>query len=194
MVRKRRGIPAAVILVLTVLACLTIWCCGIAAVIISPAEQPAPEVTAAPLPLLEMNIYAAPLPEAESAVPALADPYDESIPLDRELQATLREACEANGVPLSLALGLIEVESSFRVDAVSSENCYGLMQLNARYYPDDLTPQENIQAGAAHIARQIERYNGDVQAALTAYNAGYDTGSRTYARAVLDATEKWGAG
>ena len=31
--RKRRDIPAAAILMLTVLACLAIWCCGIVAII-----------------------------------------------------------------------------------------------------------------------------------------------------------------
>ena len=49
------------------------------------------------------------------------DPYREDIPLSRELQAVLREACETNGVALCDALGLIEVESGFRVDAVSRE-------------------------------------------------------------------------
>ena len=44
------------------------------------------------------------------------------------------------------------------------------------------------------MAGQIERYDGDIQAALRAYNKGYDDGDRRYARAVLDASEKWGNG
>ena len=122
------------------------------------------------------------------------DPYRADVPLDRELQAALWEACEEHGVPVSLALGLIEAESRFQVDAVSAEGCFGLCQLNPKYFPDDLTPGENIVAGIKFLGELLDKYNGDTQAALTAYNAGYDTGSRTYARAVLDKTEKWGAG
>lgn len=117
------------------------------------------------------------------------DPYREDIPLDRKLQETLREACEESGVSISLALGLIETESGFQPEA-DNGLCYGLCQLNRRYYPADLTPAENLQAGIAHLGELLERY-GDSAAALTAYNAGHDTGSRTYAAAVLAAAEKW---
>ena len=122
------------------------------------------------------------------------DPYREDIPLSRKLQAVLREACEEYSIAPCLVLGLIEVESGFQVDAVSREGCFGLFQLNPKYYPPDLTPAENIQAGVAHLASQIKRYDGDILAALTAYNAGHDTGSRSYARKVIEASEKWGNG
>lgn len=122
------------------------------------------------------------------------DPYREDIPLSRKLQAVLREACEEYSIAPCLVLGLIEAESGFQVDAVSREGCFGLFQLNPKYYPSDLTPAENIQAGAAHLASQIKRYDGDILAALTAYNAGHDTGSRSYARKVIEASEKWGNG
>lgn len=121
-------------------------------------------------------------------------PYDdETIPLYYDLQTALRDACKANNVPLCLALGLIEIESDFDPYADNSL-CFGFYQLNKNYYPDDLTPEENIRAGVAHLAGQIERYDGDIQAALRAYNLGWDDGDRQYARAVLDASEKWGNG
>lgn len=132
-------------------------------------------------------------PLVEAIKTAQADPYDETIPLSRELQTALREACEEHGVPLCLALGLIEVESGFQVDADNGVST-GLCQLNSRYYSSDLTPEENIQAGVAHLAGQIERYGGDIQAALRAYNRGFDDGARQYSSAVLDASEKWGCG
>lgn len=137
-------------------------------------------------------IDCAPLVAAMEAVKE--DPYREDIPLSRELQAVLRESCEVNGVALCDALGLIEVESGFQVDAVSREGCFGLFQLNPKYYPSDLTPSENIQVGVAHLASQIKRYDGDIQAALRAYNKGYDDGDRRYTRDVLEASEKWGKG
>lgn len=118
------------------------------------------------------------------------DPYWEDVPLDRELQAAMWKACEEHGVPLCLALGLIEAESGFQVDAVSAEGCFGLCQLNPRYFPADLTPAENIAAGIAYLGELLEQY-GDTAAALRAYNLGYDDGDRVFADAVLAAEERW---
>lgn len=118
--------------------------------------------------------------------------YMEDVPIPRELQEVPWEACEANDVPYCIALGLIEVESNFQADADNGVST-GLMQLNRRYFPDGLTPAENIQAGVGYLGELLERYDNE-QAALTAYNAGHDTGSRTYAKAVLNASEKWGCG
>lgn len=132
----------------------------------------------------------APAPEALPTPTPAPDPYDPAIPLSVELQAVLREACAEHGVPVELALSVIQVESNFQPEAVSPEGCYGLMQLNPKYFPAGLSPEDNLRAGIGHLGRLLERY-GDVAAALTAYNAGYDTGGRTYAGAVLAAAEWW---
>ena len=118
------------------------------------------------------------------------DPYREDVPLERELQTALYEACEASGVPVSLALGLIETESGFQTDAVSCEGAYGLCQLNPKYFPADLTPAGNIRAGVVYLGELLERHV-DPAAALRAYNLGYDDGDRRFADAVLAAEEKW---
>lgn len=177
--RKRKSVSAAAILAVTVLACLLLWGWGVAVMTAPAVDAAAPE-----LPCIDRTA----LVEAAKAVQA--DPYDESIPLDRELQATLREACEANNVPLSLALGLIEEESHFQPDAVSSKGAYGLCQLNPKYFPTDLTPAENITAGVAWLGELLEQYE-DTAEALRAYNLGYDDGDRQFADTVLAATEKW---
>lgn len=166
---------------------LAVWAMDTAAIRAAEVDNPQVEVVDIVPP-----IDCTPLVAAMEAMQE--DPYREDIPLSRELQAVLRESCEVNGVALCDALGLIEVESGFQVDAVSREGCFGLCQLNPKYYPSDLTPAENIQAGVAHLASQIKRYDGDILAALTAYNAGHDTGSRSYAQKVMEASEKWGNG
>lgn len=168
---------------------LAVWAMDTAAYHAVEVDKPQVEVVEVEI---VPPIDCAPLVAAMEAMQE--DPYREDIPLSRELQAVLRESCEVNGVALCDALGLIEVESGFRVDAVSREGCFGLFQLNPKYYPSDLTPAENIQAGVAHLASQIKQYDGDIQAALRAYNKGYDDGDRVYARKVLDASEKWGNG
>ena len=118
------------------------------------------------------------------------DPYREDIPLDRELQAALRASCAESGVPVSLALGLIEEESGFDIDVVSRKGAYGLCQLNPKYFPRDLTPAENIAAGVGYLGELLEQH-GDTAAALRAYNLGYDDGDRRFADAVLAAAERW---
>lgn len=65
------------------------------------------------------------------------------------------------------------------------------MQLNPDYFPADLSPTENIQYGVAFIAEKLDQYAGNVGAALTAYNAGHDTGNREYAEKVMAAAERW---
>lgn len=134
-----------------------------------------------------------PVPEPLPTPTPTPDPHDPAIPLSPELQAALREACAEHGVPLALALGVIQVESRFQPDAVSREGCYGLMQLNPKYFPDKLSPADNLRAGIEYLGRLLGEH-GDPAAALTAYNAGHDTGSRVYASVVLEAAEWWEAG
>lgn len=145
-----------------------------------------------PIQVAQVHIELPPSrPVPESLPEPVPTPYDPAVPLSPELQAALRKACGEAGVPISLALGLIEVESSFQEDA-DNGLCYGLCQLNLKYFPDKLSPTDNIRYGIRHLGGLLEQY-GDTAAALTAYNAGHDTGSRSYAGAVLEAAERWAA-
>ena len=137
------------------------------------------------------------LPVVTTLEPAQVDePQEEEpapvidAPLGEAEAAALVSACQTYDIDLALALGLIFVESSFNPDAVSSEGCYGLCQLNPDYFPSGLTPVENIETGMKFLAELLEKYE-DIPATLTAYNAGHDTGDRTYANAVLSAAENW---
>lgn len=133
------------------------------------------------------------LPDPESEPEPAPEPtptYDPAVPLSAEIQAVPFDACAERGVPVALALGVIHVESRFQTDADNGK-CYGLMQLNRDYFPDKLSPEDNIREGVAYLGRLLEEY-GDTAAALTAYTVGYDAGGRTYAGAVLEAAERWG--
>lgn len=135
--------------------------------------------------------------ESEDNHPTAADLYVieyenrvNNTPLTDDEYAVLVDACEGNGIPVAVGLGLIEVESNFHRDAVSPVGCYGLTQLNPKYFPSDLSPEDNIRYGMNYLGACLNRY-GTIAAALTAYNAGYDTGSRWYANKVLDAAQGW---
>lgn len=117
--------------------------------------------------------------------------FREDVPLSFDIQAAVHGACEASGVPYALALGLIEVESGFRADAVNGgSGCYGLCQLHPRYFPAGLSPEENIWAGIGWLGELLAKH-GDTAAALTAYHVGHDDGSRGYAAAVMEAAGRW---
>ena len=143
--------------------------------IVVPASQPV------------QTVYFEPDQEPEEPA-AEVFTFREDVPLSAELQEVLWDACQEHKVEYALALGLIETESSFNTEAVSY---VGLMQLNPDYFPADLSPAENIQYGVAFIAEKLDQYAGNVGAALTAYNAGHDTGNREYAEKVMAAAERW---
>ena len=115
--------------------------------------------------------------------------YHNPTPLSDELFRAVDAAADTYNVPLCLALGLIEVESGFDAEAVSQKGCYGLTQLNPKFFPSGLSAEENVQTGLAHLGSLLERY--DTMTALTIYNAGRDTGDREYAHKVMDAAWVW---
>lgn len=153
-------------------------------------------VERAPEPVVAVRMLDVTMVAYTEALPVEAESvfvYRMDVPLTAELQETVWDACQEHNVEYELVLGLIEVESTFRTDAVSYVGCYGLMQLNPQYFPSDLSPAENIQYGVAFLAEKLDQYTGDIGAALTAYNAGHDTGNREYAEKVMAAAERWKA-
>jgi hypothetical protein len=84
--------------------------------------------------------------------------------------------------PLLLA-AIVETESAFAPDAVSSEGAIGLMQLipetGELYGKTDLfDPYVNLEVGSQFIGALLDRYHGDLALALAAYNCGPATVTR----------------
>lgn len=177
------------------------------------SEKPEVDAVEAPigeLPRLETELEANPTPAAEPVADSepgnRLDSEKESesapdlsfIPLEQPLAETLLNCCEEYGVPLHLGLGVMEIESNFDLNAISSKNCVGLMQINPLYAwiledatgADYLTPEGKIRCGIYYLFSLLTQY-GDTAAALCAYHAGHDTGDRTYSNAVLSAAEEW---
>jgi Transglycosylase SLT domain len=97
-------------------------------------------------------------------------------------QAIARAAVRRGVDPLLVA-ALVETESAFAPDAVSSEGAIGLMQLlpgTGRQYGrvDLFDPYVNLEVGSQYLGALLERYHGDLTLALAAYNCGPATVTR----------------
>lgn len=83
----------------------------------------------------------------------------------------------------ALIKAIVQIESSFNPNALSSKGAQGLMQLmpaTASQYQvtDAFNARENLRGGIAFFADLMSRYENDVRLALAAYNAGASAVSR----------------
>ena len=92
-------------------------------------------------------------------------------------EASITEHARRQKVAADLVRAVIQVESAFNPVAVSSKGAMGLMQLMPATAVEmgvgnPFDPDQNIRGGVAYLRRLLDRYNGNVELALAAYNAG----------------------
>jgi soluble lytic murein transglycosylase len=100
----------------------------------------------------------------------------------------LRQDATANHLDPYLVASLIRQESEFNPNAISRANAMGLMQLlptvgkglakemKIRHFSSDelLMANTNLQLGTRYFKHMVDHYDGQVEYALAAYNAGED--------------------
>ncbi|MCG8459561.1 MAG: lytic transglycosylase domain-containing protein [Holophagales bacterium] len=96
--------------------------------------------------------------------------------LDVPFGDLVREAAEAHDLDAFLLAAVVEVESGFDPAAVSPRGAVGLAQVlpsTAAMAPEHLMdPRQNLDQGARYLVRMLDRFEGDLELALAAYNAG----------------------
>ena len=98
--------------------------------------------------------------------------------IDRDgVEKLVREAAERHRIDPALVRAVIETESNWNYQAVSRKGAFGLMQLiptTAQRFgvSDAFNPQQNVDAGVRYLKTLLDRYNGNLDLALAAYNAG----------------------
>ena len=115
---------------------------------------------------------------AELFVPdfVVADPSSQSRYVPAAYQAKVAELSARFDLSPTLIEALVWQESRWRATAISPVGARGLAQLmpgTARdlgVNPDD--PFANLEGGARYLREQLDRFDGDLEKALAAYNAG----------------------
>ena len=134
-----------------------------------------------------------PAPPKPSKVPLLRTSADGSMPrsprfsipemsaLERanrdKIEDMIREVSARYRVDPALVRAVIETESNWNSGAVSRKGAQGLMQLvpgtaQELGVNNALDPKQNLDGGVRYLHSLLQRYNGDLDRALAAYNAG----------------------
>jgi len=89
----------------------------------------------------------------------------------------IKKAADNYQVPFSLIKSVMHAESAFNPFAVSPKGAKGLMQIMPSNYEalaitNPFDPEQNIMGGTQYLKAMLQKYDGIVQLALAAYNAG----------------------
>lgn len=116
-------------------------------------------------------------PTASSATAQSQATRSDSLQVPARFVPIIREASEAYRIDPALIATVVYKESRFDPNAVSSRGAQGLMQLmprTAKYLgvSDPFDPRQNILGGTRYLREMLDEFDGDVDVALAAYNAG----------------------
>jgi soluble lytic murein transglycosylase-like protein len=114
-----------------------------------------------------------PTARADASAPPAAD----GVVRQTDLRELVREISSERGLDPQLVDALVRVESGYNPRAVSRKGAQGLMQLmpataDRLDVDDPFDPEQNVRGGVRELDRLIDRYSGNLQLALAAYNAG----------------------
>ena len=101
----------------------------------------------------------------------------EKISYKSDFNEIIEYAAKKYNISSSIIKAVIKAESNFNPNVVSSAGAQGLMQLmpgtaRALGVKDSFDPKQNIEGGVKYLKDMLEKFGGNLELALAAYNAG----------------------
>lgn len=163
-----------------------------------PTEYPAAVVVVVeeePIVNEEIPIVIAPDPEPEGQAFYIYD-----VALADELQLYIVRLCEEHHIDPAVVMGMAQRESQFTADAIGDGgDALGMWQVQPRWHQDRmdklavtdlLDPYQCVTVAVDFLSELLDKYDGDIEKALTAYNQGsYKGVVSNYAKAVIENSE-----
>lgn len=105
-----------------------------------------------------------------------SNPIAKNLP-QGQIETLIDKYAQKNDLDKDFVKALIKQESGFKADAKSHCGAMGLMQLmpgTAKTLGVDnaFNPEENIAGGTKYLRQMLDKFNGNKELALAAYNAG----------------------
>ncbi len=142
---------------------------------IAHADPIAPGVASPPCPPATPVVSAPASPRTAAGDVRRAD-----VAVQSRIEAGITKAAQRYDLPGALIRAVVQAESGFKVRAVSPAGAQGLMQLmpgtaKEMGVTDPFDIEQNIDGGSRYLRTMLDRFDGDVRLALSAYNAGPGT-------------------
>ena len=109
--------------------------------------------------------------------------FSQAVRRSSQWDSAIEEHAAAHRVRPELVRAVIQVESAYNPRARSVKGAMGLMQLMPDTAADlgvvnPYDPEQNIRGGVAYLRQLLDKFNGNEELALAAYNAGPGAVSR----------------
>ena len=94
-----------------------------------------------------------------------------------QIQGLIAQVAREQNIDQSLLRAVVEAESDYNQNEVSKTGAMGLMQLMPSTAKElgvvnPYNPLESLTGGAKYLNQMMKKYNGNIELALAAYNAG----------------------
>jgi soluble lytic murein transglycosylase-like protein len=93
------------------------------------------------------------------------------------VESVISQVSREQSIDYKLLRSVVQAESDFNPSEISSKGAQGLMQLMPETAKEmgvtnALNPYQNLTGGAKYLKQMLVKYNGNIDLALAAYNAG----------------------